>query len=259
MGGFGNTLFQLLIFLHLKKNLPTHAIKINTYLINSNRVTRFLNWSIHDQTIYKLLSIFAIDSENRFRIIPLTGAFISKFIRKSFMGVTFEEKHSLLKIQHSNHLFGYFQDKNLTSQLLPEYTELKHRINKDILRVNESATTNQVVVHFRWGDSDWAKVNLNYYKKVREIILERKLSFIIVTDDPPKAKKFFAKCNVLETFKGEVIEDFQLMVGSSILFSAPSTFSWWAAQFQHEDSISYIPKFVYDRLNTFKKKNIVVI
>ena len=52
MGGLGNNLSQL--FLAFKLESSGYKVEINDFLCNKNLVTKFLRWSVHDQSVKEI-------------------------------------------------------------------------------------------------------------------------------------------------------------------------------------------------------------
>ena len=155
------------------------------------------------------------------------------------------------EIAHSENIFGYFQYKSFFKENIKEFYLLCKDIN-----VMYAASNTGIVVHYRMGDSDWAKNSSHYYDKVKEMIKDRVESILVVTDSPKCASKFFQDCiNVQLVSSNNAIEDFKIMINSSELYCAPSTFSWWAAHSTSKNSLVIMPKFFEEKLGIYIEKN----
>jgi hypothetical protein len=253
LGGFGNILFQILASRVLLAN------GTNIYLINSltkkNIITKFIGWTIHEplytdflrkNQVVKMCFVF------EFAVIFV--AMISKTLRIKFWLATFYDENSEFSKPFAKNVFGYFQNKffleNHKDQLL--------LLSRDIRELYGSEPIN-VVVHYRFGDSVWAKENHNYYLKVREMIQHELSKVVIVTDSPVEASDFFLNCNNITISSSKnALDDFKILLSASKLYCAPSTFSWWAAHALHSKSHIVVPKLFRESLGIYVQGDRVV-
>lgn len=246
MGGFGNILFQILVYnILIKKKLK---VKFVETLTNKNIFTKLLKWTIHEKSYYDL-----IDKNQIIKISNLKAtliffiALMSKIKNKGYNKSSFYNKELKLSDLISSNIFGYFQDKSFLEDNREEIVSLGKKI-----RNIYGEDKNLIVVHYRKGDSIWVRECKEYYEKVRLIIDNENREVIIVTDSIEDAKLFFNGCNNIKIIKSEnAIQDFRYLVSANIIFCGPSTFSWWAAHSLKENSIIYCPKILEDKLGFY--------
>ena len=249
MGGFGNTLFQILTFRIIKKT--TNDIKYTTVLTEENILTSLIKWKVHQAVYGDLISekdcnnISLIDS-----FFIVTIAHLSKLLNKRFDIATFYSDNIKLTSPYSNNIFGYFQEK----YFLLKYKDDLFCLGND-LRNLYGNNSNKIVVHYRKGDSGWAKKYLNYYNKVRALVQNETEEVIVVTDSEKDAKDFFSEClNVSVICSKDAMDDFRYMVSSKKLYCAPSTFSWWAAHSLKDEADIVMPNLFNDILGIYVNK-----
>ena len=239
IGGFGNILFQLLAFNKLQKT-QNRNIKLIETLTQKNFYTKILGWNIHNP-IYKSLT----DEKDFYKpgktelIFDFLCFFVSKTIQKSFLQRQFVLKKSMFPQTNYMALMGYFQNLNNFSD-----NEVQYFCNfiSDKLKIGK--TLNRNVIHFRWGDSEWAKKNETYYKKIKQIIISKDQDYYVITDDKNKCINFFneIKSNIIFVSNSE-IDDFIFLSKSKNIYCAPSTFSWWASMINKSEKNIIMPKF----------------
>lgn len=256
MGGFGNVLFQFLFALKFDKK----SVQIIPTLTEKNFFTKFLKFTIHNKTYMPLFYELNFNSYtpsffNSF--IILLKSFVSKKIKAPFLDTYFYPYDKLgLNAKNNINYFGYFQNK----ELLEKYDKELMVLNAAIFSVfKPKKLSRKVVVHYRLGDSDWAKANLEYYFKIKELIILNKQEITVVTDSIQEASEFFNDCNVKQIFSNSPIEDFKIMLEAVTLYTAPSTFSWWAGQFLSKECTVIISNFVNRRLGYHGNSNLKVI
>lgn len=249
MGGFGNNLFQYLAYLKLKnKGYDVHFV---SNLIKENFVTKFFGWKIHSPTI---LNFITTNSLNYFKFIKtLTILFISKLFKIRTSSIF---TNNINNINNSVNIFGYFQERKFLESCEKEFSELN-----DIIPANSNLffSDKSLTIHFRWGDSSWAKLNQEYYDKIIKLSHNYE-EIIIVTDDIDMAKlKFKSIINLNFNNSNSVLEDFTILRNSSNLACAPSTFSWWAAQLSKTCKTVYMPKYIHNKLGHYAHSNLELI
>ncbi len=251
-GGFGNILFQLVPALRIgQKN-----VYLSTYLTKKNSISYFLGWKIHsdEYTNFFLKSKFNFNiiRVNRFlAFIHIFFGFISKKLKTPFLGyIYFNKNIQQNNIYNNSHYFGYFQNKIYLENHRKQLSQISNQLqsvysNKDL--------SVKCAVHFRYGDSIWAKKNFTYYEKVKSKLLNKKYLITIVTDSKDEAYNFFKDLKNFKIVSGEVIRDFSILISSDILYCAPSTFSWWAANCSKAKDI-FMPKQLEIKLGIYNSK-----
>jgi hypothetical protein len=253
MGGFGNVLFQVLLYRVIKSKYNVRYIDI---LTKKNILTILLNWKIHEISFSDFIPknrIKKINSLTGFTIIFI--AMISKIFKAENGFSTYYDADNKIGQLFSENIFGYFQYKSFLEDNKKEIIRLGSDIRKKY-KSNKSYT----VVHFRLGDSKRAKKMISYYEEVRKMILESNEEILIATDSPKEAEIFFKNCpNVRLSGAKNALEDFKYMVNSKRLYCAPSTFSWWALHSLDNDSSAVIPEFFKDDLGVYINEDRVTI
>jgi hypothetical protein len=250
MGGFGNVLFQILAYRALEKN--GYKVEYVDILVERNIFTKLLGWTIHESIYKDLIDKNEIQSVSYIRVVGLLflGFLNRKFKFKNNICTFYSDKNRL-KMPYSDNNFGYFQDKYFLEENQIELLKLGRELfNK--YKKNES----EIIVHYRLGDSGWAKEYENYYIKVRNMIMLENETVYIATDSPKEALSFFSDCsNVKLTDSENAMDDFKYMVSASKLYCAPSTFSWWAAHSLSSESQVIMPDFFENKLGIYMNKN----
>ena len=130
---------------------------------------------------------------------------------------------------------------------------------KDIRKIYGSTAIN-IVVHYRKGDSGWAKSNLNYYLTIKEMIQLESSTVIVVTDSPIDAQEFFLNLKNVQIVSSKcALEDFRIMLSASKLYCAPSTFSWWAAHSLEKNAEIIMPRILENSLGIYLDSNKLTI
>ena len=250
MGGFGNVLFQIVAANRLNA-------KIDPFLTKRNMVTALLGWQIHDP-IYDnipILQYAKLDWTNR--LWNTLRLFLSRLLRTQVLGaIWYDQKKEKLFLNSNPKLFaGYFQSKLFLSNSEVHIRELAKQLIFHI-KPEKSGT----VLHFRWGDSIWARKYHSYYLKVIEELSISKHYFTLVTDDFNAWKAFTLKYELNYSYNllGSM-ETFRLMSGATTLYIAPSTFSWWAAHLLSENDLVIIPYLLNSKLGFYgyAKKTVI--
>lgn len=251
-GGFGNILFQIIPALKLNGI----EIQLDSYLTKNNIFTYFFRWKIHSPEFenFFMKSDFnfnVIDTHNPFVGFHIILGFISKKMKSPFLRYFyFHNNNDEINFLSKGNYFGYYQNKlflqNHKTQLEKIFKELRSVYYDQFLQVECS-------VHFRYGDSVWAKQNFDYYNKVKIHLLKQNIEVTIVTDSITEANNFFQELPNFNVISGEVMRDFSILLSSNILYSAPSTFSWWAANASLASEI-YVPEYLDLKLGLFNKR-----
>jgi hypothetical protein len=255
-GGFGNILFQIIPALSLDKN----RVYLSSYLTKSNIISTFLGWKIHHTEFENFFensnfNFDVVNVSNRYAIYHVLFGFISKKNKKPFLKhFYFQDNVKLNGIYSNSHYFGYFQSK----KFLENHTEQLDQIFKELRKVYfDSSLVVECAVHFRYGDSVWAKQNYNYYTDVKNSLKNKNCLVTIVTDSKDKAIDFFKDLPNFMVVSGEVMQDFSILLSAKILYAAPSTFSWWSANASLSKEI-YMSKTLEDKLGFYNSKIITL-
>jgi hypothetical protein len=255
MGGFGNVLFQILAFNFLSKN--NSNIFFIKQLVEKNKVTKFLGWSIHEPLYKELIGSEKIVSVNfiQFILIVFCG-FLSKKINREFKFATFYKSGVELKGTGSENIFGYFQHKSFLIENKTLILELGEELRSKFELENKA----KIVVHYRKGDSNWALKYSNYYDVVKTMLLKESSPIIIVTDSIDSANLFFVGIqNINIISSNNALDDFKYLISCEKLYCAPSTFSWWAAHCLPQTSKVVVPDFFQNKLGLFLKNEHITI
>ena len=252
MGGIGNNLFQIFLgYILEKKNYRIHYV---SNLTKKNWVTKFLGWTIHDNTYrFFLKNDQIIESSN---LLVLLGM-ISKKTGFNIFNVKYVKVINTSGFEKANNFFGYFQDKLFLKKHEEEFHDFCSSIHRIILS-NNPLQAGKTVVHFRGGDSLWAKENLGYYLAIKKRI--KYLDMVeIISDDLDAAKIFFGKSkNYKFSQSTSPLTDFQTIVLASNIYCAPSTFSWWAAHCALNAKV-IAPKFLEETIGYYICENNITL
>lgn len=246
MGGFGNVLFQILAYEVFKKECKN--INFVDTLVKKNFITKALRWKIHENIYKQFIPNENIKQINNYKavFIVLIGFLSKKMQREFFLAGFFSEKNT--NIQKSKNVFGYFQEK----RFLKENKEQLLLLGKQI-HAKYATKEPKTIIHYRAGDSVWAKQYQDYYLKVKQMIQNDIYIYIYIsTDSPKQAMEFFKECkNVVLLESKTAMEDFMHMVSAKKLYCAPSTFSWWAAHALNDNASVVMPKFLDELLGVY--------
>lgn len=239
MGGIGNVLFQG--FFGFITSNKGYQVSYNGFLTKNNLITKLLGWTIHENNMHKTF-FNKVSYDFNIEFFNIIKLLISKAFKFKFQSIFIFENESIVRYD-GTHYFGYFQSMNLIKDNIVLFNSYCLDLRK-ALDIKLSVKP-QIVVHFRWGDSEWAKKNITYYEKVLEILISDYDShkIYIVTDDKTKALSFFSVLKNKEVFKRSTFEDFKTLCNASVIFVSPSTFSWWASQVGDFDLIYFPSNF----------------
>lgn len=252
LGGFGNILFQILASRVILKN--GKKIKFVNFLTKKNFLTKTIGWTIHQPLYYELVS------KNHFvkthilfaGLIAFIGL-ISKTFKIKFKIATFYDENTRFNHPYAQNIFGYFQNKSF----LEEHKDEILTLGRDIRKLYGSKSSN-VIVHYRSGDSTWAKTYQKYYSKVRKMI-QQDSKVIIVTDSPIDAKSFFLNNNNIKISSSKnALDDFKILLSAKKLYCAPSTFSWWAAHALERDVQVVVPIMFRKFMGVYLQKDKII-
>lgn len=252
MGGFGNILFQILVYRVLRKTKKDVFYIKN--LTEKNFLTKKMNWTIHQELYNDLILEKEFYKQSTFKsILPVLLAFFSKKSNKNFKLVSFYTKDNKFDEKKvAKNVFGYFQEK----YFLSEYKDDLIKLGDDLRSLYANDTSKKIVVHYRKGDTDWGIRYSYYYDKVRELLKEENEEITIVTDSQKDAELFFQaipKVNIVSS--SNAMDDFKCLISTRKLYCAPSTFSWWAAHSLSSNSQVVIPAFFQDKFGMYLKTN----
>tara|TARA_X000000950_G_scaffold288894_1_gene408158 strand:+ start:9583 stop:10416 length:834 start_codon:yes stop_codon:yes gene_type:complete len=234
-GGFGNNISQIYFGKYLERK--KFKVHYSDLLTNENFLTKFLGWSIHDQTHHNLDLQYKKFSFIQTSLI-LINLIICKLINTSFYNVYFEGKNLLDDIDENNlskykFFFGYFQSSKL----------LRNDLISSFLIEDNYETFNQISVHIRGGDFiESHRLSENYYFKTLKLANKFELPIKVFTNDRNYSTKILNKVNIPFSFSdGSSYDDFVEILKSKIIISGNSTFSTWAALISRAEVI-YLPK-----------------
>lgn len=256
-GGFGNVLFQLIHFFSLVNQGYTPVL-IDS-LTNKNIITKFLNWKTHDKIYLDIFDDLELTTKEqsilRTAIIMILGK-LSQIFNRPVCSVYFfsEVPNNDKYLTSANHTFGYFQSKIFLELNKNHLIKISNFLQTRFINIDLNKQS-IVVVHYRYGDSIWAKRHHSYYIKVKKHI-KTKNNVLIVTDSINEANIFFNDVNIQSSqiFNNSSLEDFSFMVSATELYCAPSTFSWWAAHCIKKNGKVYIPSFLIEELGFWNDK-----
>jgi hypothetical protein len=250
-GGFGNVLFQLVHYLSLRNN-GHNPVFVDT-LTKKNLMTRLLGWKIHDKIyldVFQDLGVTVqVQSFLKTAAIMILGKLSQRLNTPVLSTYFFSDLYKDRYLTQSNHVFGYFQSKR--------YLKSKQKEILQIAKVLQNRYMFQdlepyLAVHYRYGDSVWAREYEAYYTAVKQNIQPNN-NVIILTDSKERAEEFFKDLEVssLQIMSNTPLEDFSYLVSAKELYCALSTFSWWAAQCVSSTKSVYLPHFLENKLGFY--------
>jgi hypothetical protein len=264
MGGLGNNLSQL--FLAFKLESIGYKVEVNDFLCHKNLVTKFLRWSLHDQSVESLYkNSFKKNKNNLLKIfIDLIFLMVSKHLKRFFGNYLFDSNNleSLSDLSKKNKIIlgGYWQkidiynENNLIDFKIYLFGDLFSKISKGLN------------LHIRGGDFIKFKKNINksYYLSALSSI-NNSNNIKVFTNDINFSNKILPNTHNYEYSKNNYAkDDFTDMIMSNLLICSNSTFSIWAGLLSNAEKI-FIP-FVDNKslkinidLDSFKNKRIEVI
>jgi hypothetical protein len=249
MGGFGNVLFQILVYEILKKN-NSNVVLIDN-LTKENFYTKFLNWSIW-QPIYKDIvnekKILTVNSISTFFILSAVAT--SKILNIKFKLATFYQNKIKKNDIVSTNIFGYFQNKQFLKKNKEALSDFGKKLNKLFAKSNSYNT----VVHYRRGSFKFSKKFSYYYDEVKNLLKHEDDQILVVTENYEAAKLFFNDFDKIKIISSEnALDDFRYLISAKKLYCAPSTFSWWAAHCLNENSNIIMSKYYDELLGVYVK------
>jgi len=254
MGGFGNVLFQILAYRVLIDQ--GHKSKYITFLTERNMLTKLMRWNIH-QVLYKdLIHEAEIRKIALFHaIVIVVMGYFTKVVYQKVKIATFYNDTNKFEKPYAYNIFGYFQE----IPFLTKNQKLLKQLGED-LRHLYAIPSEITVVHYRRGDSEWAKKHENYYVQVRNMVHKELSDIIIVTDSLDAATVFFGNyAHIKIISSNNALDDFKIMVSAKKLYCAPSTFSWWAAHALEDKTEVIIPSFFRENLGIYREQNCIVV
>ena len=129
------------------------------------------------------------------------------------------------------------------------------------MRKKYGSNSENIVVHYRKGDSGWAVLYNNYYIKIKKLLKEESSKIIIVTDSKKEALDFFKELIDIDVVSSDnAIEDFKILLSAKKLYCAPSTFSWWASHSLSREAQVVFPSIFENTLGVYlnKKRTITI-
>ena len=250
-GRLGNNLFGIALALILKKQYPSHDIKIN------------IGW---------MMKYYPNDYDNILNLFPNINQYVSNFnihsIRNKCNRIYTGQILDYENIKdNDNVLFdGFFQRT--------EYYEKYRDFIKSIFFMNnEKKEINEFVVHIRGGDCwgnngygggtcfPWQPIlPISFYKNILKN--ENNILFVVEKKDDPIVLK------LLEYYKNtdkninvqseDFLTDFKTLISAKKLSLSVSTFSWWGA-FLSDAEVIHVPIggfFNNDAIQTVHNKDV---
>lgn len=255
MSGFGNVLFQILAYRKIKSEM--NSVKYINVLTEKNFITKMNNSMIHERLYDDFIDEKDIAKITLFKaMVILFFGLISKKLKKSNSISTFYSDSNQLEKPYSANIFGYFQYKDF----LEENKNLLLELGREIFK-RYKKNKSHIIVHYRMGDSGWAREYASYYDEVKKLIMNETETVYIATDSPKSALEFFSDCNNIQlTNAKSALDDFKYMVSAKKLYCAPSTFSWWAAHSLSTNSSVIMPSFFKKTIGIYMpEENLIVL
>lgn len=213
-----------------------------------------MGWKIHDQIyqdVFKDLGVVVKKQPIiKTALIMVLGKISQRLKTPVFSTYFFSDSFKERYLTTSKHLFGYFQLKRYLKANQKEIQQIAKSLQK--LHLSNKHRAPYVAVHYRHGDSVWAKEYEGYYTTVKQNI-KQNIDVIVLTDSEERAKEFFKDLKVgsLKVMSNTPTLDFSYMLGAKELYCAPSTFSWWAAQCMPNTKSVYLPHFLENKLGFY--------
>lgn len=239
IGGFGNTLFQILFGEHLKSR-GFNVIYVEN-LVKNNFLTKYiLRWKIHEPIYNRILNSNELKNYNSLKcLLALVKFFISKCFGITFFGYAFERSDKNAKAH-----IGYYQSEHSVKKHNKELNKIKHKITSNFPKVENY----NHVIHFRGKDTLNLKENVEILLKAVELFPE----IVIVSDDYTTVKEIISKNNKI--ISRNSIEDFMILTtAKKVLICSDSTFSLWAGILNDNAKI-YAPKKLINFIGNFNGK-----
>ncbi len=220
-----------------------------------------MGWKIHDQIyldVFKDLEVVVQKQSILKTALIMVFGKISQRLKipvcsTYFFSESFKDRY----LTTSKHLFGYFQSRRYLESNQKEVQQIAKALQR--LYMSNKQKDPYVAVHYRYGDSNWAKEYEDYYTTVKQNIQQNK-DVVILTDSKDRAKEFFKdlKVSSLKVMSNTPILDFSYMLGAQELYCAPSTFSWWASQTKSNTERVFLPYFLKKKLGFFSKSELII-
>lgn len=274
-GGLGNQLFQYSFALYLSKVLKKDVrLDIRTES-KSERITNRNSWLL---TLDNDSIVADVTDLTKFKFFN-TG-FLSRIERKLYqIFPILNNKYIVEKSVHQPNVVALSQDDGYFDGYWQTYF-YPDKIRELIVTKLESPALfegefekqcglidvpNSVSLHIRRGDYYTIKANtkiyapcgVDYYKRAVGYLRERndKLSFFVFTDDPEWVVSNFTWLDYQLVAGNSALTDLRLMSRCKYNIIANSTFSWWAAWLNQNDSplvICPVDWYVDKSINTDK-------
>jgi hypothetical protein len=249
MGGFGNVLFQILVYNVVRKNNSNVVLVDN--LTKGNFYTKLLNWSIWQPLYTEIVNekkVISASNISTFFVLLTVAA--SKILNIKFKLATFYSNRIQNTDLVSTNIFGYFQDK----QFLNENKETLLDFGKKLNKLYAISNSHNTVVHYRKGDFEFSNKFSNYYDEVKNLLRFEDNQVLVVTENYEAAKLFFSDLDNIKIISSKnALDDFKFLISAKKLYCAPSTFSWWAAHCLDEKSDIIMAKYYKKLLGVYVK------
>lgn len=223
MGGLGNILFQHAYGEYLK----SHGFEVYyvSNLTEKNLITRMLGFTIHESFVKRIISTDNVIHVNFLSTIVIVALSKPKFLNKYSAFVHGE-------VSYSRNQFGYHQATNVLDKTIRPYLKgqslfANHKLNSRRVR------------HVRAGDTTWHQDN-EVFQFDKELVLVGSLEDLKLLNLP-----------IENSGSGDAFKDFEFLATSRILYTANSTFSWWAAHIGPEEKKIYMSRMLVNQLGHY--------
>jgi hypothetical protein len=160
--------------------------------------------------------------------------------------------NDVLKLVKNNYLYkgffhseGYFEDFKDEIRTLYKIKK-KHADAFENIQKEIGVSKKKVVIHIRRTDYVGLNMSLpvSYYKKAIEIIDEKDMEYIFISDDPLFIEKEFSYISNKYVSTHSEIIDLQFLINADICILSNSSFSWWGAWLNNNKNKQvYAPKY----------------
>ena len=273
-GGLGNQMFQYSYALILSKKL-NREILIDDFILRDYPLKKKFTKRNFELNIYKnQYNFFIKDFLNG---IPKRGYFYSFFSKIKIIfyncylitDSNIPSFNELKRIDKNIYLSGIFQEKidySKYKKIIIDFFSSKNIINKKLNFSNSIkdliSKSNSVSIHVRRGD--YLKKNnlqthglctLDYYRKAINYFVDKNsnINFFIFSDDLEWCKNNFNLTQNIFYCEGSPLDDFVLMSLCKNNIIANSSFSWWSAFLNQNES-----KIVIYPQNWFTNKDLKI-
>lgn len=255
MGGFGNNLFQLGLGLHLRDS--GSEVVYCDYLLRSNRITKFLGWTLHSDSMLREL---LLDERVESKLSVMDFLFlVYVFTKSKIIGSRYMNQFECGVYQPFGRMAGYWQEGEHLNVKTVKLLRMK-MIGAFKLYAGAASLNSRCSVHFRRGDFplNWTISN-GYYKDC--MCLSECEEFCLVSNCPDVYSEIDTEKKVICADGSSQLEDFKTLWFSPVVVCSNSTFCYWAA-ILGDSQLLFIPKLLSsgnaNRLQYYDKKVVYV-